>query len=122
VITTSTVAGVLSTVFLAWSIYPKTGVSFGAGIPGAVSMADELDDLTFRRSQARSMRDAKFANEVYLDARQQQPRRGIWLFAASVLGVVLMIVAGAFVPATSPASVPSASPAPSVAPVTPSAT
>jgi hypothetical protein len=119
VVTTAAVVvlGVLSTAFLAWSIWPETGISFGPEVDKAVALADELDGLTFRRSEARSMRDAMAANRVYLAPRQGRLQLGTFLFVASVVGIVLMIASGAFMPtkSTSQAS-PTGSPAPSVAP------
>jgi len=70
----------------------------GAGIPGAVEMADQLDELTYKRSQARSIRDAYLANKSYLNNRHRLSI-GILPFAASVIAIVLMLMAGAFLPA-----------------------
>jgi len=90
--------GVGSTVFLAWSIVPIGGASYGAGVEGAVFMADELDTLTFKRSQARSLRDAMRDNRVYLTMRQRRLKAGTVLFALAVLAILAMLVTGAFSP------------------------
>lgn len=91
-------AGIGSTVALAWSIWPQGGASYGAGVEGAVTMADELDTETFKRSQARSLRDAIKNNREYLSKRQWRLKLGTLLFALSVVAIIGMVAVGVFQP------------------------
>lgn len=91
-------AGVGSTAALAWSIWPIGGASHGADVDGAVTMADELDTESFKRSQAQSLRDAIDNNNTYLGKRQWRLKLGTLLFALSVAAIIAMVAVGVFAP------------------------
>ena len=91
-------AGILATGLFAASIWPHGGASYGAGVEGAVALADSYPTLTFKRSQARSLRDAIAANRVYLGARQRLLKLGTTSFAIAVILVLAMLLTGVFEP------------------------
>jgi hypothetical protein len=94
------VAGVLATALFAAVIWPRGGASYGAGVEGAVNLADGYSAVTFKRSQARSLRDAIIANRRYLADRQLLLKLGTTSFAVAVILVLAMVVTGVFEPAT----------------------
>ena len=83
---------------------PHGGESYGAGVEGAVALADSYPTLTFKRSQARSLRDAIAANRVYLGARQRLLKLGTTAFAIAVILVLAMLLAGVFEPTSAGAT------------------
>lgn len=92
-------AGVVATGLFAAAIWPHGGASYGAGVQGAVDLADAHPTVTFKRSQARSLRDAITANRQYLAARQLLLKLGTTSFALAVILVLAMVVTGVFEPA-----------------------
>ena len=100
IVTTVVAAGLaaLSAGFLAASLWPRTGASYGTELAGATDLADKMVSLEFRRNMARSLTQARAKNTKYLKGRQDNLRLGIALFAAAVISVIAMIATGAFVP------------------------